>query len=205
MTDFNIDITPISFVVSHYENNLDKNIIFEDLVLDTFFGQLVTKILGNSVNFVRPRWQPVPPRFLDNTINWCAIGVIDQVTTYVAPVVHHSNGDGYDELQQHEQLRILATFYGPNAGSNSKIFRDGLVIQWNRDELFHNHMMLASAEFTTRNVPEIINDIWFRRVDIEFKVNRVITRFYPIPNILIAQGIIKSDEPEQTETWIVPD
>lgn len=157
---------------------------------------VVVGITGIAGNLVRPRWQPKPPKLPDQATNWAAIGVISQKVATRAAVMHHpgdldlGNGQtshGYDELQQHEVVEIMASFYGPGSGGYAARFRDGLMIAQNREAMFLRNMALLDATDVVQ-AADLINEQWIRRFDLTFRVRRAITRIYPVENLLSAQG-----------------
>ena len=37
----------------------------------------------------------------------------------------------YGTAHRYERIDVLATFYGPNSGSNAELLRDSLYLNWN--------------------------------------------------------------------------
>jgi hypothetical protein len=174
----------------------------DDDALDQLLQQLVAGVTGLPGTLVRPRWQGTPPIMPEPATDWCAIGVIDATPECGAVLLHWRGeptniadiaGQGFDEYQSMVTLRIMASFYGPNAAANADLFRDGLSVGQNRETLFANNSQLVSTDCVMGKVPELINLLWYHRVDITFKVVRMIDRSYPILNILEADGTIKTD------------
>jgi hypothetical protein len=178
----------------------------EDVDLDTQLQAIVVGIAGLDGTLVRPRWQPVPPKQPAPTVNWCAIGVVSTAPDDNSAIVHHPDGDGYDELQRHEQIDALASFYGPLAGTNAAIFRDGLWIAQNREVMLVQGFGLVSTD-PALQVPELVNQAWIKRVDIHFRLNRIVSRTYQVLNLLSASGTIITEQgsvsgPQvSTEPW----
>src|SRR5205823_531921 len=126
-----------------------------DDTFDALMQGMVAGISGLPGDMVRPRWQPVPPKMPEATVDWCAIGVLDQAPEY-GPYIQHWPGEpgnqydrtkqGFDEYLNVVKMEIMATFYGPNASAYANIFRDGLSVGQNRDTLFANGMQLVSSD-----------------------------------------------------------
>src|SRR5689334_15168070 len=113
-----------------------------DLDLDAIIQTLIVGVSGLTGDLVRPRWQPTQPKMPDIGTNWCAIGVTS-ITPDDGPAIIHQptlffgqglygagpyggSSDGSDVLFRHEQIEVLASFYGTNAQQISGITRDGL-------------------------------------------------------------------------------
>jgi len=106
--------------------------------------------------------------------------------TVSADTLFGGDSDGFDEYQRHEDVTVLATFYGPHSRGNAKTFRDGMSIPQNREILQLNYMNLASTNCKVRHIPELYNQTWFRRSDIEFCLRVAIDRCYAVKNLLSA-------------------
>ena len=182
----------------------------ENGALDAFLQVAVAGITGLPGTMVRPRWQTPVPKHPEATADWCAVGIISETPEYGAYERHWrgepSNpndpaGQGYDEQIRHETLEIMATFYGPDSRGNAKLLRDGIAVDQNREVFFLNNMNFVSADCKVTNVPELINETWFRRVDLTFYVRREIDRTYPILNLLSAPIAIQSDAPDTSDSF----
>jgi hypothetical protein len=173
----------------------DSPVPIEDDALDAFFQDLVVGIIALPGTLVRPRWQIVPPKEPEPTVDWAAIGITDEEPESNSYTRHHSgdlaNPLGYDEQRWHETLTLTTSIYGPNARGNAKLLRDGLWVAQNREKLQLAGMGLVDVMRTPRFVPEQINLQWYRRFDIDFRIRRIIQRFYPVENIVEAGGTIE--------------
>ncbi len=157
-----------------------------DLDLDLVVQALVVGVTGLPGERVRPRWQPTQPRVPEITVDWCAVGVtVTDTERGTAYVSHDGAGDGHDDMVRHEQIEVLATFYGPGAARNAAQLRDGLQIAQNREALNAQGMGFVEAG-PVRTVPELVNEQWLRRCDITFTLRRAVRRQYPVLNILSA-------------------
>ena len=157
---------------------------------------------GLPGSMVRPRWQPTVPKYMESSVNWCAIGIVSETPEYSAYTRHWrgepSNpndpaGQGYDEQRRHEVLEVMASFYGPNSRGNANEFRAGIAVEQNRESFFLQNMNFVSTDCKITNTSELINEKWFRRVDLTFYVRREIDRTYPVLNILSAPITIETD------------
>ncbi|WP_414553615.1 hypothetical protein, partial [Anabaena sp. CCY 0017] len=56
------------------------------------------------------------PQTPEIDVDWCAVGVTPRTRSQDYPAIQHNpSGDGRDRLTRHQDLEVLATFYGPNA------------------------------------------------------------------------------------------
>lgn len=172
----------------------------EDDALDAVLQQLVVGITALDPTLVRPRWQQVPVNRPDVNTNWCAIGIVDEEVECSAAIVHHPDGNGYDELQRHVAMNIMASFYGPQGRGYANIFRDGLSIPQNTELLYSNQMRLRSTQVRIVALPEYVNTLWYKRFDASFVVVRMVDRTYGILNLVEAQGTITNDA-TRTDNW----
>lgn len=168
--------------------------------LDDIFQALVVGITGIAGQLVRPRWAENPLPRPERTANWCAIGVTGVEADTFPAVIHRGAGDGADELQRHETIDLLASFYGPQAQANAALFKDGLAIAQNREELFKVQMnVLDTGKIIS--APDLLNNTWIRRFDVPVRFRRCVTRTYPVLNILSAQGSVST--PDGTQPFTV--
>jgi hypothetical protein len=158
----------------------------DDGALDAFLQAIVVGVTGLAGSLVRPRWQPEPPNLPDYGTDWAAIGVTDYEPDDFAVEIWNPNTLSTD-LQRQEKLSILVRFYGPNARSYSGLFRDGLQLDQNREQLYINGFALVNTGRPLR-VPELIKDRWLDRVDIPWTCRRAIDRNYQVLS-LVSAGI----------------
>jgi len=151
-----------------------------DADLDALLQAMVSGITGLPGQYVRPRWQPVPPRQPEPLIDWCAIGV--QAYRREGTPHQQHNAEGTDTQRRHEQLDVLASFYGPNAARYAEVLADGVYVAQNGDTLRANGLAFLSAG-DPLPVPELVNQQWIRRVDLSLSLRRAIARTYQVRNI----------------------
>ncbi|MGI4812805.1 MAG: phage neck terminator protein [Janthinobacterium lividum] len=164
----------------------------EDDELVAVFQGLIVGLTGLDGSLVRPRWQPTVPKQPEPSVNWCAIGVTLTDPDANPVMRHNSVGQGSDSLLRHEILTVLASFYGPNGMRYGAQARDGLYVGQNRAALYSNSMGLVNVG-QIRTVPELINQQWIRRYDLEITIRRQVVRTYEVLNVLSAAGTVDSD------------
>lgn len=164
----------------------------EDDALTAIFQQMIVGITGLPGNMVRPRWQPNPPKQPEPTANWCALGIAVQTLDDGPAIVHNPAGNGSDTYIRHEQIDVLASFYGPAGMQNTQLLSDGLAIPQNLEQLKAQDMNSVDTG-QIRAVPDLINEQWVRRYDIELTFRRKITRSYNVLNTLTAQGTVQTN------------
>lgn len=171
----------------------------EDDAFTDFLQAIVVGLTGLQGANVRPRWQPQVPNLPPDGDDWAAIGIQNTTPDTYAVEIHDATGSGRDELQRHEIVEILISFYGPHANRYCGMLRDGLQIAQNREVLFRNGMGLVDTGPPTP-APSLVKDRWLYRVDMMWTIKRAVQRFYPVLNVLSAQGAIIT---ELSETSIV--
>jgi hypothetical protein len=163
-----------------------------DIDLDEVLQGVVVGMTGLPDDLVRPRWQPIQPRQPNQDEDWCAVGVTAILPDGNPAISHKSAGEGSSVLTRHEVLETLASFYGPTARSYAAMFRDGLYVSQNREQMFFNGMGLIDVD-PIRSAPELLNQNWRRRYDVAFRFRRRVDRTYAILNVLQAAGTIHGD------------
>lgn len=175
----------------------------EDAALDAAFQKAIVGITALPGNMVRPRWQEKPPKQPEPSVNWCAFGVTSQIPDAGPHIQHVSADPGNDTLRRHEEIDVLATFYGPLAKQYAAILRDGFGIPQNIEELKASGIAFIDAG-DIRPVPELVNQQWIRRADIQLRFRRAVTRSYAIRNILAADAHLFDDTGRLDEFVQVP-
>lgn len=169
----------------------------EDAALDAVFQQMIVGITGLPGSMVRPRWQPTVPKQPEAMVNWCALGVSDQTPDAGPAITHNPAGTGSDTYVRHQEIEVLASFYGPNAKQYAQQLVDGLGIPQNLEQLKANDMQ-SVGEGQIRPAPELVNQQWIRRYDVALNFRRKITRAYSVLSILSASGTIQASTPLTT-------
>jgi hypothetical protein len=175
--------------------------------LEAIVQTMVATLTGLPGNLVRPRWQPTPPTQPPVDVTWASIGVLRQEVDDFPQITHDgaltlagSNGQGADRMQRHSTLTFLVTFYGPLAANCAARMRDALYIQ---------QQMELSKPLKLREVrdlavmPEIINNQWVSRVDLEVDFRLQIDRVYPVLNLEGADIVLNNDQGDPPTTVIV--
>lgn len=161
----------------------------EDIAFDRFFQAVIAGVTGMAAAQIRPRWAETPLAIPERGIDWAAFGVIGIDATDYPVVLHKSASDGADEMQRHETIDLMVSFYGPNSTKSATLFRDGLYIPQNREAMWA--AQVAVLDFGRLvSVPDLLNNTWRRRFDVPVRLRRCITRVYPVLNLLSAQGSV---------------
>jgi hypothetical protein len=166
---------------------------FYDADLDLILQQMIVGITGLDGALVRPRWQPNVPKQPDPTTNWCAIGVVDITPDDTPAIVHSASAPGFDTIYRHEEIEVLASFYGPTAQVYSSQARDGMYLPQNNDVLKQYNASLIESK-RIRYVPELVNQQWVKRCDLSFSLRRQVIRSYAILNLASAEINITTDD-----------
>ncbi|HEX7826978.1 MAG TPA: hypothetical protein VF477_18900 [Mycobacterium sp.] len=162
----------------------------EDAALDEFMGDIIAGCTGlDRDKFVRPRWQLDVPNAPARNVNWVAFGVMRRRADTFAVEQHDPTDQGTDVMIRHEELDLLASFYGPNCQAYGTLLRDGLSIAQNREPLFLAGMGVISVGDVTR-APEMLKSAWYGRADLPYSIRREVRRVYPVLNLLSAAGTV---------------
>jgi len=168
-----------------YISPLDEPADDEDL--GAIFQELVVGVTGLDPCLVRPRWQPQPPTQPPVETNWCAVGVT-QITPTDYPQISQNEDLETARLHRLEMISVLASFYGPRAGSYAAILRDGIYMVRNRDTLTQKSgIKLRSADEVT-HAPELINTQFVGRADLPMTFMRFAERDY-VQAILVGAAV----------------
>jgi hypothetical protein len=162
-----------------------------DSDLQHFFHGVIVGVTALPDTLVRPAWQQNPPPIPAIDINWMAFSITIQAQDNEPAQVQIS--DSVSEMRRHENLDILCTFYGPDAQSISMSFRDGIYLGQNREPLLLAGMGLVGFD-DIQHVPELINDRYFNRCDLNMLLRREVKRQFPILTFLKAEGTFFADD-----------
>lgn len=155
-----------------------------DDALDDLFQALFVGVTGLPAPLVRPRYQVKPPKQPDTMTDWCAVGVM-HIERDANPVI----GFVENQLARHEEIHVLASFYGPNAGSFAATAADGLAILQN-NALLALQLMLYVNNDTIRQVPELVGEQWIRRLDLPIRFRRQVKRTYAVGSFVSADSVV---------------
>jgi len=164
--------------------------------VEHFFHDLIMNLTGLNKLLVRPRWQPNAPVMPSSNTDWCAFGVTELESDDTAYL--NNNAVNTADIVRHEKYSVLCSFYGTNARDYVRKMRDSLEVGQNREVLFLNNFGYITCTPAT-HAPELINDLWNDRYDIEFQFARQIGIHYNIKDIAYAgvypimDGLINTD------------
>lgn len=153
-----------------------QGVPFEDFMQSVFVA-----LLGFTGDKVRPRWQPNPPKLPSPNIDWCAFGITDAKTDGSA--FQSIDKNDIASMKRQETFTITASLYGVNALDNTSALRDGLEVSQNREAMFHNGIAYIGDDGIQR-APELINDLWYNRIDISLRFAREIRKTYNVLSVL---------------------
>ena len=165
----------------------------QDADLDDLMQAVVVGITGLDGAMVRPRWQPVAAKMPEPDTDWCALGVTVEDADAGPAIIHSSAGAGSDTYIRHENIQVLASFYGPHGMSYASQLRDGIAIPQNTESLRATDTSVVIGGETIRAVPELINQQWLRRYDLVLNFRRKVTRTYAVQNITSVAGRLIDD------------
>lgn len=172
----------------------------QDIALQDFLQKSIAGVSGLDPVNVRPKWQRVPPNLPDITgaTTWCSYGITSrQQSTF-----------GYEEfdlvtsaytVRRNENIDLLLNFYGGNSDAAAMYFRLGIELAQNR-ELLKTMGFDSKYVGEQQNVPEMINNLWLQRSDIQWRLSREVAIIYDIQSIASLTGTITRD----TSSTVIP-
>jgi hypothetical protein len=163
-----------------------------DLVQGWLAGILSAAVLAPEL--VRPYAQGTPPLVPDFGTAWMAFTVtVEESDTF--PYLGQVS-DTRTELQRHERLRVLCSFYDTGvdgqAGRLAALLRDGVAFPQNLETLQLAGVGLVAVEDQV-SLPSILKTRWLWRVDQPIILTRQVTREYTNATIATADGTLNTD------------
>ena len=155
-----------------------------DADLDLVFQGLFSSLTGLAIEYVRPRWTAEPRTPPDFGATWCAIGVTD-IRDDDYPAQTFIDGVGM-QIERHEMLEVLASFYGPKAQQAMRTASDGVLIYQNNEQIFAQYGIIFHHYDDPVKAPQLMNNRWNNRIDRTFTFRRQIISTY---NILSVTGL----------------
>lgn len=169
----------------------------DSLATEDVLHDLIAELTGIPGRYVRPRWQPEPPRMPGPDVTWCAFGVTSETGagTFLVqwpsatggaasgsePGTEREGASGLAparmvtsaewSLDDHDELEVLLTFYGPGARDSAARMESGLTLASNRKLLREANMALISTGQRTA-VPEKFGQQWLTRIDWTLRFRR---------------------------------
>jgi hypothetical protein len=162
--------------------------------------QITVQTLSNlPASLVRPRWQPMPPTQPPANVTWASVGV-QKIEADEFPDIQHldivlpgARGRGADHMKRHMTVTVLVTMYGPEAEDAAAQLRDNLYIPQQMEGTFP--LKLLTIRDLAR-APELINQQWINRVDLEIDFRMQSDRIYPVLNLRGADVQLHSESGE---------
>lgn len=151
-----------------------------DRELDAILQRAFVGITGMQGKLVRPRWQPEPPNLPDFSLTWAAFGVTDTDSDLLAFV--RQVDDATQELQRDQWFTTMASFYGAEGQQRAELWRDGIQLQQNREELRSFGIKLTEVG-KVRRVPALVKGVWQDRRDVSVVMRRRYTRLYRVASV----------------------
>lgn len=154
-----------------------------DEKLERELSRWIRGVSGLPDGMARPRWTAIQPTIPTAGSSWCDFGI-----TKVLQDVHPAEvtvDDETDARWQQESFDVICCFYGPAGMGFATVFRDGIYVSQNNEELNRVGLSLGSCSDITP-APELINNQWQRRYDVTVRLRRKTIREYAIKSLLSA-------------------
>ena len=158
-----------------------------DQALEDIFQALIVGITSLQGQFVRPRWQEEPPPMPKIGVDWCAFAI--KSTTADAGPYFEQHDENMDSIR-HEDLELFLSFYGHHGQSIANIFKDGLGIPQNIDQIRQHKIKFVGCS-DIRAAPDFLNNQYVHRFDVVATFRRKTKRTYAVKTFLDYQINIK--------------
>lgn len=154
-------------------SNIPNDQALEDALNPTIAG--ITQLDKDTQ--IRPRFQEDPPAVPDRNTNWVAFGIVRILSDTCAATVQQSATSAL--VIRNQEIEVLLSWYGPQAGNYAEVFRDGLQIDQNRDLLNANELGIISIG-EARKAPEMFKQKYLNRWDMTLMLRRRTARQFSI-------------------------
>lgn len=168
-----------------------------DKALEDIFQGVVKGIVGLPGNLIRPRWQQDPPNLPSYDASWIAFGLTIGPKQWDAYKKFDTAANAY-VVEGSEAIVMAASFYGPQNEALHRKLEDGLQLDLNRADLEAQKIKYIGAGDPV-NLPALLKEMWYLRVDVSFAFSRWVRRVYPIDSINSAAGSIKASDAVGTD------
>lgn len=152
----------------------------DDQEIERLISQWICGLTGLDTLLVYPRWTNPQPEIPKNGITWCEFG-ITSVRQDFHPVAVDVDADT-DAYWQQESITLVVCFCGPAGLTTAMQFRDGIYVSQNNHQLNIAGMSLEESGNIVA-APELIDDQWLRRYDINVTLRRKTIRDYGIKSL----------------------
>lgn len=162
--------------------------------LNEFFAPILAALTTLDPALVRPAFQSEPPDIPDAGTAWMAFRCTERPADSHPAFVHHAAG--YDEMQRHEELHVLCSFYDLGtsglADFYAALLRDNLMVPQNAEYFIQQGMGIKSVGDKTA-VPLLVKMRWQYKCDLPFVLRRPVVRWYNVLNVAHATAAISTD------------
>lgn len=167
----------------------DGGTVPSDQDLEDIFQGFIRGVTGIAGSMVRPRFQTVPLPMPAVGEDWVAFGIKSQRQDDSPYFDQHENDA---TTIRHEKIEVALSFYGTQGQHFAKLFVDGTAIPQNIDQLKpHKIKFVWVSEVLT--VPDLINEQYVHRFDVNATFRRKTERTYPIKTFKSYQIKINSN------------
>lgn len=174
--------------------------LFDDALDDAIQNAIVGIVGTLAPELVKPRWQQEPPNMLAPRSDWCSVGVVGSemnITSFITQLI----SDTTSEVLYYEELTVLVSFYGANAGRNDARLRAGLAISQNT-AMFRAAGCAVVRHSGPTKVPSLLKQQWQPRVDSTLILSRFSSHRFAVGRIKYA--VLDIDSETQQRAFVSP-
>lgn len=151
----------------------------------------IAGVTGLSGEFVRPRWQPVPPNQPEDGTDWCAFGVTGRSPDFDARVSVDATGT-QTTVSRCVRLDVLCSFYGPGCFGYADRLGAGLALSQNRAALRRAGVAVVAAG-AVQPAPALYNGRWRTKADVLLTLNWDVQHTYSVLSFIALPALAHTD------------
>ncbi len=163
------------------------------LSLTQFIQSVLVGISGIDGKLVRPMWQQKPPKQPDIDTDWIGFAIASDDPDFQGYL--NTNGDGSTSYGRQSTLEVSCKIWGPKTLETYAILRDGFQIPQNNAQLVRANFGFIELTRAIR-IPDLINELWFNKVETVLRLHFTTQRTYPILSFLSASGTVYTQTAE---------
>jgi hypothetical protein len=100
--------------------------------------------------------------------------------------------------------RVHWTFYGPHSFDNARLISDAMLLDWTHDALAASKLYVVPEFPAPIYAPELYQGQWWKRTDIEIRLNEGITATVTTPSIASAEVLVYTDQSDLVADLTIP-
>ena len=159
--------------------------VLSRIKIEDIWHGVISGITGIAPKLVRPNYQNEPGATIGAGDTYAIFGLKNDTAIEYPETYHIGTGDGTTVVIDQVRKLLTVSFYGELADDKADMFRRALHIGQNREALRRAGIAVVRVG-NPEAVPELVNEKWLRRVDMEIVTVYEAVGKYDILNLLRA-------------------